>query len=104
MMAKSRNIVKEITIRPFVEACLKEGARDIAVKFAMIAVNKRVQMECYILLKIYEEAGELAIHLKDHKSLLMILQMCDDPQVALNLKSKAEKMSEGSSAGRCAQQ
>ena len=28
---------------------LLEGrARDIAVKFAMIAVNKRVQMECYI--------------------------------------------------------
>ena len=51
----------------------------------------------YILLKIYEEAGELAIHLKDQKSLVMILQMCDDPQVALNLKSKAEKMSEGSS-------
>ena len=104
VMAKSRNIVKEITIRPFVEACLKEGARDIAVKFAMIAVNKRVQMECYILLKIYEEAGDLAIHLKDQKSLVMILQMCDDPQVALNLKSKAEKMSEGSSTGRCAQQ
>ena len=57
----------------------------------MIAVNKRVQMECYILLKIYEEAGELAIHLKDQKSLLMILQMCDDPKLPLTSKAKLRK-------------
>ena len=72
----------------------------------MIAVDKRVQMECFILLEIYDEAGELAIYLKDQRSLMMILQMCNDPQVAVNLKNKAEKKlsGDGSGASRCAQQ
>ena len=74
IMAKSRNVVKEITMRPFVEACLNEKARDIAV-FNNDRIDKRVPMECFILLKIYEEAGELAIYLKDQRSLMMILQM-----------------------------
>ena len=104
IMAKSRNVVKEITMRPFVEACLNEKARDIAVNFAMIAIDKRVQMECFILLKIYEEAGELAIYLKDQRSLMMILQMCNDPQVAVNLKAKAERKISGEGSSRCAQQ
>jgi|EP00945_MAST-04E_sp_MAST-4E-sp1_P003242 hypothetical protein len=105
-LAKLPSFVKETNgMRPFVEECLKEGKKDVALKLAIMSTNKRVQMECFILLKVWEEAGDLAIHLGDEKALSLIMQLCKDVGIGSRLREKAEQgMGKGAGASKCAQQ
>ena len=99
-LSQTRKMVKDLTIRPFVEECIKEGARDVALKITIASTDKKAQMECFILLQIWEEAGELAIELDDEKALQIVLNSCKNAALANMLMEKNAKAERKSGWGK----